>query len=104
MSNVKIYYVNYENNSELFKSHMAIGFKEPPTIKIEDYRLLWEGEIKDPNLEDIFRNSQNLDHQQNQFSKDRSMSVGDLVQIDNTLYFCANIGWKKVEWYEKEVN
>lgn len=30
--------------------------------------------------------------------KGYSMSVGDLVEIGNSLYICQNFGWGQVEW------
>lgn len=30
--------------------------------------------------------------------KGHSMSVGDIVELDDRVYICASIGWNKVEW------
>ena len=30
--------------------------------------------------------------------KGHSLSVGDIVVLDNFIYVCANFGWKKIQW------
>jgi hypothetical protein len=74
-------------------------FEEPKTydFPINDFGGL------DPNidqtdlLETIFRQANHVDgYEWIAGKKMRSLSVGDMVKLDNDLYVCARVGWKKV--------
>lgn len=75
---------------------------EKKLYKIGDYKIVYsyntiavEDSIEDL-LENIFL----------QFNSGRkpegynghSLSVSDIVEVDNNLYICDNVGWKQIEW------
>lgn len=68
-------------------------------FNIEDYKEVYSSElqttIKDKELilDKIFEQF-NLNHPED--FKGHSLSVSDVVILDNEIYFCDSIGWKKV--------
>ena len=90
---------------EKLERYRELTFRMPddpaPVPNIREYKFIWEGKLENPDLEDIFHNAQNLDSQSNRYADVRSMSVGDLVEIKGTLYFCDIFGFTEVEWEHK---
>ena len=66
---------------------------------IQDYKEVYAGELqttiesKDDILEQIFQKF-NLNHPEDFHG--HSLSVSDVVILDNEIYFCDSFGWKKV--------
>lgn len=66
---------------------------------ITDYKEVYAGELqttienKDELLEQIFEKF-NLNHPEDFHG--HSLSVSDVVILDNEIYFCDSFGWKKV--------
>lgn len=95
---IRIYQVNKANfrewgfmRYEWFKDH---GHKK---MNRDMYDLVWEGETEADGLEDVFEQF-NL-HRPDDF-EGHSLSVSDLVERDDGLYFVDSIGFKPVEWEE----
>lgn len=67
-------------------------------VKIEDYELVYEGEVDDKDLEEIYRHF-NLECPI--WAPMRNMSVSDLIFVDNgkgwDRWFVDNVGFRKVE-------
>ena len=75
------------------------AFREIPTDISDDelamFNVVFQGNIVPPEstaqcLEDLFY----VDHPQGY--KGRSMSVGDVLKLDNDMYTCDSIGFKKI--------
>lgn len=74
--------------------------------KIKDYDVVYSGKVSDfiktePDdgdveliLEILFRIF-NIEHPVGY--KGRSLSVGDIVQVDNLYFICDSFGWKKIK-------
>lgn len=93
---IRIYQVNKANfrewgfmRYEWFKDH---GHEK---MNRDMYDLVWEGETEADGLEAIFEQF-NL-HRPDDF-KGHSLSVSDLVERGDGLYFVDSIGFKPVEW------
>ncbi|WP_214771558.1 YodL domain-containing protein [Exiguobacterium sp. s133] len=67
-------------------------------VNLNNYVVAYEGEIEQegskPPLEELFYKF-NMDYPEN--FEGRSMSVSDIIFIDNKYYFCDSIGWEKLE-------
>lgn len=87
--NFKLYYLNYIPKQPAFDDTFQ--------VKWQDYNLIYEGTINnaDPEtiLDDIFYKF-NIDHPKN--FNNRSLSSGDIVEINNIYYLCLSVGWKKI--------
>lgn len=69
-------------------------------IPRERYKLVWtEAMDSYPAPDDIYYRF-NTDHPE--AYRGRSLSVGDLVEIDGDVFFCDNVGWKQVRWKEPD--
>ena len=92
------------------KADIEKDYKELPISK--KYWSSWQLDIADPKykesiLEEIFKlfnsyktNPMSINEMQDWIKENKvshtSMSVGDIVILDNDIYVCANEGWKKV--------
>ena len=67
-------------------------------IPLEDYKLVWEGELVARTLEKVYRE---LNYAHPADYKARSLSVSDIVSATlegrETLYFCDSVGWVRIE-------
>mgnify|MGYP006299158971 CR=1 FL=1 len=108
MSNINIFYVDtksfdFDNKEEVKRYYNLTSSREQSCPARKEYRKIFSGnvekEIEDINvfLNWVYYKAQNFETK-NEFADDRSMMVGDLVQIDNNLYFCSSIGFTKTEW------
>jgi hypothetical protein len=117
-----LYPKRYEERNYLNDWDIKVGYKEqiPTKADIEkDYKELpiskkywsaWQLDLidsKEDILEQLFllfnryqTNPMSTDEMQNWIKENKvshtSMSVGDIVILDNDIYVCANEGWKKV--------
>lgn len=65
----------------------------------EDYELFWSGEVPDDTSPDDIFAKFNLIEGRVRLPpgiKHTSMSVGDIVQLDDQFYICMPIGWMKL--------
>ena len=95
----------YQQNNPTF--HVLDGQK----FKKEDYHVVYrtteddetyKGQPDNHILEDLFSffNSGNYPEDY----KGHSMSVGDIVQLNEKLYVCASLGWKQIFWSDYSYN
>lgn len=71
-------------------------------FNFNDYELKYEGdiEVEDVNktLEDLFRIF-NIERPQD--FTGHSLSVSDIIELDNKYYYCDNVGWTDITKYIK---
>lgn len=106
-----IYYLNWdkENNKEQkeFFHNMHTTSDNLSLVNKDWYRKV--GEINSENEEKIWmacqrdfptKNKSELRDMKDTFLnfKERSMSVGDIIRINNKLYIAVSIGFKEVNW------
>ncbi len=88
-----------------------------PTFRVDDskkvydkkkYHKVWEEDVleslyfgKDKETLELLFERFNIQDKPEDYTG-HSMSVGDIVEIDNNVYVCASFGWNKVEW-DKEI-
>lgn len=75
------------------------GFKAEKRVPVEDYELVWEGELIGRTLEKVYREL-NYAHPANY--KARSLSVSDIVEVvredgRGDKWFCDSVGWVLIE-------
>lgn len=69
------------------------------TVPRERYRMVWSETLDAwPDLDDIYERF-NLEHPDHYAG--RSLSISDLVEIDDELYFCDEYRWRRVYWTEE---
>lgn len=76
----------------------------------KEYHKVWEDDVPDSlyfgkdkeTLELLFERFNTQDKPSNYTG--HSMSVGDIVEIDNNVYICVNFGWNKIEWQKETKN
>lgn len=92
MKKIKIYQLPISNNAKF----MRFSFVKKHNImpKLEDYKLVYEGEEDDEvELDDIFTKF-NIAHPEG--FKGHSLSVSDVVELDGKYYYCDDMGWEEV--------
>lgn len=100
---IKIYYiknVNRDNEKQFLRYWNLTSFNETSKIKPKksEYKLMKTLEENLP-LEDIYCKCQNA-FESNQFFKGRSMMVGDLIEKNEELFICSQIGFEKIDWLD----
>ena len=80
------------------------GFEAKKRVPVEDYELVWEGELIGRTLEKVYRE---LNYAHPADYKARSLSVSDIVSVTvdgrERLYFCDSVGWVRIEGAMPEV-
>jgi len=103
-----IYQIPFPNNKKEEEIYCKYAFtsldrlkKRGEYVHIENYKSVYSGDINTKNftdiievLEEIFKIF-NLNHPEDFHG--HSLSVSDIVKIDNKYYFCDSFGWKEVE-------
>ena len=92
MKKFKIYQLPVENNAKF----MGLEFVTEHNImpKLEDYNLVYEGEVEDDaDLDDIYRM---LNVARPKDYKGHSLSVSDVVEIGGYYFYCDSFGWEEV--------
>ena len=82
-------------------SNPTFRVKKDATYKIGDYKIVYEtesdfGEAKDNEILEHFFEVCNLTHPEGYTG--HSLSVGDIVELDDRLYICSAFGWNKINW------
>ena len=75
------------------------GFDAGKRVPVEDYELVWEGELIARTLEKVYRE---LNYAHPADYKARSLSVSDIVEVigengKGDKWFCDSVGWVLVE-------
>ena len=75
----------------------SFDFAQQKGLSLRDYEVVYEGVIKDSNVEDaleelfmIFNTCWPADF------KGHSMSVSDVVELEGVYYYCDHVGFKKI--------
>ena len=78
---------------------MDFAYAEKRGFDYQDYEVMYEGTIDDEGEGPLYA----LDSIFTKFNIDRpedfhghSLSVSDIVQLDNKFYYCNPIGWKRL--------
>jgi hypothetical protein len=98
----KIYQLDPHNPEQLKKMYRDYDYvvKSFGEININDYRTVYEGELKyaafidDEGACDALFEKFNLYHPED--FRGHSLSVGDIVDINGKKYYCDSIGWKEL--------
>lgn len=69
--------------------------------RIGDYKIVYEtesdfGEATDKEILEHFFEVCNLTHPEGYTG--HSLSVGDIVELDDRLYICDSFGWESINW------
>jgi hypothetical protein len=75
------------------------GFDTGKRVPVEDYELVWEGELIARTLEKVYRE---LNYAHPADYKARSLSVSDIVEVvredgRSDKWFCDSVGWERIE-------
>ena len=89
----------YQENNPMFRVN-----DNKKVYDKKKYHKVWEEDVLDSlyfgkdkqTLELLFERFNMEDKPESYMG--RSMSVGDIVEIDNNVYVCASFGWNKVAW------
>lgn len=98
--NVKIYQINNrrdKNNVKFFGLEHLKQFQGSDKVDASIYNEVFNGELDTENLEMIFRKFNTEGHS---LFRGHSLSVSDVVVIDEKAYFCQPVGFEKVEFDE----
>lgn len=109
---IKVYYINHpfnedaEENSPFWQRYltMTTGYTKKERIPLKkDYRKVLDFELDEDFSEDeilnkLWEDCQNIDWQKNAAGDERSMMVGDVIEIENKLFLVDSIGFSETEW------
>ena len=98
----KIYQINSQRDSNRVRflgsdEHTELFGKM--TVNPSIYDEVFNAEIDETDLEDIFRRFNNESHP---LFRGYSLSVSDVVVTDNGAFYCDSIGFKKIDFNEEE--
>ena len=94
MKKIRIYQLPVEHKAKF----MGLEFVTENNImpKLEDYNLVWEGEVEDgSDLDDIYRIF-NVNHPEGYTG--HSLSMSDVVFMDGKYFYCDDYGWEEVSF------
>ena len=100
----KIYQLDYSKESVKNSHKMFIRWEElikyNNGFNFNDYEQVYEGEI---NFDEKFDNNIILDNLFTKFNfnhpedfRGHSLSVSDVITLDEKMYYCDNFGWKEI--------
>ena len=92
MKQFRIYQLPVEHKAKF----MDLEFVKEHSImpKLEDYKLVWEGEVEDNiTLDGIFHKF-NVAHPED--FKGYSLSMSDIVEMDGKFFYCDSYSWENV--------
>ncbi len=101
---VKVYQINKDRDLKSVKFQSMKMFKEITGNNEVDpaiYDEVYDGELETSNLEEIFRmfnHSESYRHAGHPLFRGHSLSVSDVVVMDNRAYFCQPVGFQEVEF------
>ena len=101
---VKIFQINSSRDTKSVKYQsmkMLSVITGKKVVDPEIYDEVYEGELETSNLEEIFRmfnHSQSYRHAGHPLFRGHSLSVSDVVVIDNRAYFCQPVGFQEIEF------
>lgn len=78
-----------------------------------NHRLVWEGDDRDTGfdsteddktLESVFNYFNNGDKPDNFVGEFRSLSIGDVVCLEDRCYLCQTVGWRRLENFDRKID
>lgn len=101
---VKVFQINTNRDAKSVKYQslkMLNDLTGKSEIDPEIYDEVFDGELETSNLEEIFRlfnNSKSYRHAGHPLFRGHSLSVSDVVVMDNRAHFCQPVGFQEVEF------
>ena len=96
----KIYQINFDRDKNKVKFHDLKNterFQGKADIDPSIYDEVFNGEIDSSNLEEIFRQFNTAGHP---LHRGHSVSVSDVIVIDERAYFCQPVGFQEISFDE----
>lgn len=96
----KIYQINFDRDKNKVKFHDLKNterFQGKADIDPSIYDKVFNGEIDSSNLEEIFRQFNTEGHP---LHRGHSVSVSDVIVIDERAYFCQPVGFQEISFDE----
>ena len=102
MAEVRVHFVNPKKMAEFYFhkdiNALACGmFVEGYYMALGAIELPQEGEAAAEEIFDISNNPNREKERYELFGLCRSVSVGDIVEVDGDLFLCAPVGWKIID-------
>ena len=102
MSQVRIHFVNPSKMIEFYVSKnpaaTALGlFVESQYMDMGGIELPFEGEAAAEEIFDISNNPGRSRERHELFGLCRSVSVGDIVEVEGDMFVCAPCGWEMID-------
>jgi hypothetical protein len=86
------YYIS-RDTVRLARQMLADGlYTDGPTVEVAA-----SGEAAAEEVFDLTNNSSRQEECELKYGRGRSVSVGDIVEVDGTAYVCAPVGWAEFE-------
>jgi hypothetical protein len=86
---------DFENCNYMFASYR---YSKDHGFNLEDYEVIYEGELKDDNIEvilDTLFYIFNVDHPED--FRGHSLSVSDIIWLDGKYYYVDSVGFKLIK-------
>ena len=86
----------YQENDPMFRvdDNKKVYDKEK-YHKVYEYKAMAVEESPEDFLETVFCQ---FNGEKPEGYNGHSLSVGDIVELDNSVYICASCGWNRIEW------
>lgn len=85
--------------------YMPYDYAAEHGFDLSDYECVWEESVdSDTSLDDIWSRFQHGSEDCPDDYESRSMSEGDIIDLDGYLFYCEPIGWKELKKIKKSVN
>ena len=97
---IKIYQINFDRDKNKVKFHDLKNterFQGKADIDPSIYDEVFNGEVDNSNLEEIFRQFNTEGHP---LHRGHSVSVSDVIVIDDRAYFCQPVGFQEISFDE----
>lgn len=97
---IKIYQINFDRDKNKVKFHDLKNterFQGKADIDPSIYDEVFNGEVNSSNLEEIFRQFNTEGHP---LHRGHSVSVSDVIVIDDRAYFCQPVGFQEISFDE----
>ena len=108
---ITVYYSDVTPMASFDKRDEKIVWKDVDEKPL-DYRFVWVGSDRnldfdytqdDKTLESVFNLFNSDDEPENFVGAFRSLSIGDVVCLENRCYLCKTTGWRELEKFESKI-
>lgn len=100
--NIQIYQIDFEKDKDKVKfASLSTTMEYSGQVDPSIYSKVFDGEVECENLEEVFAKF-NSDDEKPGFTG-HSMSVSDVVKLDDEAFFCDSIGFKKIDFDESMI-